>query len=122
MLESTVDLLNGLFFIAMILLTAVCIVGSIVAAIRAVGHATTTSESIQEQFTDDMQPAGRPLGDQVRSVDGVLNPVGQEKARSAHGRPRHTYRTGKTALVIESFPRSECPSHFQSQVAGHGDR
>jgi heme A synthase len=35
MLESTVDLLDGLFFIAMILLTAACILGSIVAALRA---------------------------------------------------------------------------------------
>jgi hypothetical protein len=38
MLESTIDLLNGLFLIAMILLTAVCIVGSIVAALRAVSR------------------------------------------------------------------------------------
>jgi hypothetical protein len=85
MLESTVDLLNGLFFIAMILLTAVSIVGSIVAALRAVSHGTATSESIQEQFVDDMQPAGRPLGDQVRSVSEVLTPVGPEKARSTPG-------------------------------------
>jgi hypothetical protein len=80
----------------MILLTAVCIVGSIVAALRAVSHGTATPESIQENFVDDMQPAGRPLGDQVRSVDGILNPVGSEKTRSAPGRPGHIYRTGKT--------------------------
>jgi hypothetical protein len=47
MLESSVDLLNGLFFIAMILLTAVCILGSIVAALRAVSRGTATSENIQ---------------------------------------------------------------------------
>ena len=38
MLESTVDLPNGLFLIAMILLTALCIVCSIVAALRAVSR------------------------------------------------------------------------------------
>jgi hypothetical protein len=54
MLESTVDLLNGLFLIAMILLTAVCIVGSIVAAIRAVSGGTATSESILGNFVDGM--------------------------------------------------------------------
>jgi hypothetical protein len=46
MLESTADLLDGLFFIAMILLTAVCILGSIVAALRAVSRGTATSENI----------------------------------------------------------------------------
>jgi hypothetical protein len=60
MLDSAVDLLNGLFFIAMILLTAVCIVGSIVAALRAVSHGTATSESIQGYFVDDMST--RPGG------------------------------------------------------------
>jgi hypothetical protein len=54
MLESAVDLLNGLFLIAMILLTTVCIVGSVVAALRAVGRASATSESIQAKFVDDM--------------------------------------------------------------------
>jgi len=54
MLESAVDLLNGLFLIAMILLTTVCIVGSVVAALRAVSRATATSESIQARFVDDM--------------------------------------------------------------------
>ena len=36
MLESTVDLLNGLFLIALILLMVFSTVGSIVAALRAV--------------------------------------------------------------------------------------
>ena len=54
MLESTVDSLNGLFFIAMILLTAACIVGSIVAALRAVSWRNATSESIQGKFVNDM--------------------------------------------------------------------
>jgi hypothetical protein len=54
MLESTVDLLNGLFLIAMILLIAVCIVGSIVAALRAVSRGNVTSDSIQGKFVDDM--------------------------------------------------------------------
>jgi hypothetical protein len=80
MLESTVDLLDGLFSVALILLMVLSIVGSIVAALRAVSRATATSEGIQGNFVDDMQPVGRPLGAQVRSVDGVLNPVGPEKA------------------------------------------
>jgi hypothetical protein len=63
MLESTVDLLNGLFLIAMILLTAVCIVGSIVAALRAVSRGTAASESIHGKFVDDMgSQSGGPLG------------------------------------------------------------
>ena len=58
MLESTVDLLNGLFLIAMILLTVVCIVGSIVAALRAVS--SDASKSIQEKYGDDVgcEPGG----------------------------------------------------------------
>jgi hypothetical protein len=60
MLESSVDLLNSLFLVAMILLTAVCIVGSIVAALRAVNQGTSCSESIPRKFVDDMggQPGG----------------------------------------------------------------
>jgi len=54
MLESSVDLLNGLFLIAMILLTAVCIVGSIVAALRGVNRGSATSGSFQGNFVDDM--------------------------------------------------------------------
>ena len=90
MLESAVDLLDGLFFIAMILLTAVCIVGSIVAALRAVDRGTATSSSIQGTFVDDMQPVGRPIGVQVGSVGGLLNPVGPDEARSGPGRPVET--------------------------------
>jgi hypothetical protein len=54
MLEGMVDLLNGLFLIAMVLLTAVCIVGSIVAALRAVSRGNAGSERIRGQFVDDM--------------------------------------------------------------------
>ena len=91
MLESAVDLLDGLFFIAMILLTAVCIVGSIVAALRAVDRGTATSSSIQGTFVDDMQPVGRPIGVQVGSVGGLLSPVGPDEARSGPGRPVETW-------------------------------
>jgi hypothetical protein len=63
MLESTVDLLNGLFLIAAILLMVFCIVGSVVAALRAVNRGTTISESIHGKFVDDMgHSVGRPLG------------------------------------------------------------
>jgi len=98
-LESTVDLLDGLFFIAMILLTAVCIVGSIVAALRAVGRGTATSSSIQGNFVHDAQPFGRSIGAQVRSVDGVLNPVRPEEARSGPGRPVDIYRATEKSAV-----------------------
>jgi hypothetical protein len=74
MLESTVDLLNGLFSIAL-LVVMFSIVGSIVAALRAVSRGTATSESVQGKFGDDMQSIGRSLGAQVRS-DG---------RRSQHG-------------------------------------
>jgi hypothetical protein len=59
MLESTVDLLNDLFLIGMILLTAVCIVGSIIAALRAVSRGTANSETIQQRFADDMGSRSR---------------------------------------------------------------
>jgi hypothetical protein len=43
MLESTVDLVGGLFLTALALLIGSCIVGSIVAALRAVGRGTVQS-------------------------------------------------------------------------------
>jgi hypothetical protein len=42
MVESTVELLGGLCLSALILLIGVCIVGSIVAALRAAGQGTGT--------------------------------------------------------------------------------
>lgn len=71
MLESTVDLLNDLFLITMILLAVVCVVGSIVAALCAVNRGIATSEGIQGNFLDDMgsQPGGlletKAIGDKV---------------------------------------------------------
>jgi hypothetical protein len=41
MLESTVELLGGLCLSALILLISFCIVGSIVAALRAVGRGSS---------------------------------------------------------------------------------
>ena len=52
--ESTVDLLNGLFSIAVILLMVFCIVGSIVAALRAVGRETATSTRSPGKFVNDV--------------------------------------------------------------------
>jgi hypothetical protein len=43
MLESTVDLVGGLFLTALALLIGSCIVGSIVAALRAVDRGTVQS-------------------------------------------------------------------------------
>jgi hypothetical protein len=75
-----VDLLSGLFLVAMILLTVVCIVGSIVAALNAISRGATTSESIEGKCVDDLQPVERLLGGHVLSVDDVLNPAGPKKA------------------------------------------
>jgi hypothetical protein len=99
MLESTVNLMDGLFFIAVILLTAFCIFGSIVAALHAISRGAATSESSQGKFVDDMQPVERPLADQVLSVDDVLNPVGPKKAQSGPGMPRHIYRANEKKAV-----------------------
>jgi len=99
MLESIVDLLDGLFFIVMILLTAVCTVGSIVAALRAVSRGTATSEIIQRKSVDDMQPVERLVGAQVLSVDDVLNPGGTEKIRSSLGGLSTLYMQGKKRAV-----------------------
>jgi len=92
MLESTVDLLNGLFFIAMILLTAICIVGSIVAALHAVGGGSANSSSIQQKFVDNIKPVEGPLGHQMGSVDSVLNPVAPDTGRFGPGMRVNIYR------------------------------
>jgi hypothetical protein len=54
MLETTVDLLNALFLISVILLTAACIVGSIFAALRAVSRGTATAGSIRRNILADI--------------------------------------------------------------------
>jgi hypothetical protein len=69
MLESTVDLMNGLFLIAVILLTAVCIVCSIVAALREVSRGNASSERIRGQFVDDMGSQSGGLLD----TKGIVN-------------------------------------------------
>jgi len=99
MLESTVNLLDGLFFIAVILLTAFCIFGSIVAAMHATNRGAASSEGSQGNFVDDMQPVERPLADQVLSVDDVPNPVGPKKAQSDPVMPRHIYRPNEKKAV-----------------------
>lgn len=63
MLESIVDLLDGLFLIAAIVLMVFCIVGSIVAALRAVSGGTATSTPSPKKFVDDVdERSGRLLG------------------------------------------------------------
>jgi hypothetical protein len=76
MLESTVDLLNDLFLVAMILLTVVCVVGSIVAALGAVNRGTAASESIQGSFPDDM---GRQPGGLLHNK-GIVNQAAQSQS------------------------------------------
>jgi hypothetical protein len=53
MLESTISLLNGLFITALILLMFVCIVGSIVAALRAVSGASASFIDESRAFSAD---------------------------------------------------------------------
>ena len=89
MLESSVDLLNGLFLVAMILLTAVCIVGSMVAALRAVNRGSSTSGSIQGNFVDDMGTRG--LSDTKAIINKVtqtrLEVSGPEDSKSCISQP-----------------------------------
>jgi hypothetical protein len=75
MLESTVDLLNDLFLIAMILLTVVCVVGSIVAALCAVNQGIATSEGIQRSFLNDM--GSRPGG--LLETKAIVNKAAQSQ-------------------------------------------
>lgn len=82
MLESIVDLLHGLALVALILLMAFSILGSIVAALRAVSRASATSESNRGRCVYEIQLFERPLGERMRSANGALNPVGPEKSRS----------------------------------------
>jgi len=58
MLESAINLLNGLFLIAVTLLMVVCIVVSIVAALRAVSGGTAASASKGKAVDDVGAQAG----------------------------------------------------------------
>jgi hypothetical protein len=51
MLENTVEVVGGLFLIALPLLISFCIVGSIVAALRAVSRESGTVSTRKEQIT-----------------------------------------------------------------------
>jgi hypothetical protein len=98
MLESIVDLLNDLFLIAVIVLMVFSIVGSIVAALRAVSGGPAPSTGRQRKF----------VGDVRESPEGLLNPknlrcdlptafssrIGPEKARSCPG-GLNFFRQGK---------------------------
>jgi hypothetical protein len=89
MLESIVDLLNGLFLIAVIVLMVSSIVGSMVAAVRAVSAATAPTSS-QGKFADDAgegRKASSPLnlGCELptafsNSMGGGENPISPRKA------------------------------------------
>ena len=85
MLESAVALLNGLFFIAVILLMVFCIVGSVVAALRAVSRGTATSGSIHGKFVDDFGTRSGRLLDANRG------------ATSAYGDQSHLICIGTNA-------------------------
>ena len=91
MLESSVDLLNGLFLVAMILLTAACIVGSMVAALRAVNRGSSTSGSIQGNFVDDMGTRSGGLSDTKAIINKVtqtrLEVPGPEDSKSRISQP-----------------------------------
>jgi hypothetical protein len=79
MLESIVDLLDGLSLIAVIVLTVFSVVGSIVAALRAVSPGTAISTSSQGKFIDDVSERSIKLLDpkpQMRSAGNVLNQNG----------------------------------------------
>jgi hypothetical protein len=85
MLESIVDLLNGLSLIAVILLMIFCIIGSIVAALHGVGRGTTTSTSSLAEFVDDVDNPSEGLLDakpQVRSAGSTRSPLGPGGSRS----------------------------------------
>jgi hypothetical protein len=68
-----------------ILLMAFCIVGSVVAALRAVSRGTATSESIHGKFVDDMGTRSGGLSDANRG------------ATSAYGDQSHLICTGTNA-------------------------
>jgi hypothetical protein len=92
MLESTVDLLNAIFSIAVILLMVSCIVGSIVAALRAVGRGTATSTRNAGKFVDGVGNRSEGLlhaKRQVQSGDSVLQPDGARESPISPGKPDH---------------------------------
>jgi hypothetical protein len=75
MLQGTIELLGGLFLgdlssIALTLLIAFCIVGSIVATLRAVSSGSTTlstrrEKSVVSQFQKHLSPAAKAAVDLV---------------------------------------------------------
>jgi hypothetical protein len=92
MLESTVDLLDGIFSIAVILLMVSCIVGSTVAALRAVGRGTATSTRNPRKFVHGVGNRSEGLLDakcQVQSGDSVLQPDGVRESPISHAKPDH---------------------------------
>jgi hypothetical protein len=56
MLESAVELLGGLFFGAVVLLIGFCVVGSMVAALRAVSRERASSPVRQEALAANRTP------------------------------------------------------------------
>jgi hypothetical protein len=73
MLESTVELLGNLFLAALTLLIGACIVGSIVAALRAVsrGSATAISKGVNEVF--GFASAIRMTAPTISTTEGKLS-------------------------------------------------
>jgi hypothetical protein len=79
MLETIVDLLDGLSLIAVIVLTVFSVVGSIVAAFRAVSPGTSISTSRQRKLIDDVSERSVGLLDpkpQMRSAGNTLKQNG----------------------------------------------
>jgi hypothetical protein len=85
MLESIVDLLDGLFLIAVMLLMVLGVVGSIVAALRAVGRENAISTSSQGKFIDDVSE--RSIGLHVGNVVTNPNPISSIASTALTRRP-----------------------------------
>src|ERR1700693_3140206 len=96
MLESIADLLDGLFLVAVILLMVFGVVGSIVAALRAVSRKTTTSTRSQGDVIDDVIERSIGLLDatpQMRSADNVLRRKGFRESPISPRKVEHIPRT-----------------------------
>jgi hypothetical protein len=92
MLESIVEFMGGLSLTAVILLLGSSIVGSIIAALRAVKRSRAVSTSSHEQFVDYAGNGPEGFGranPKVLSADSVFRPHAPGKGPISLWKPEH---------------------------------
>ena len=92
MLESIVEFMGGLSLTAVILLLGSSIVGSIIAALRAVERSSAASTSSQEKLVDyasSVPESFARANPKVLSAESVFKPHGPAKGPISLWKPEH---------------------------------